>query len=52
MKTRLFLVLSLSLVAPLVVSGCGVKSDLLLPNGKVPPKEQKDPSKPPNPNGQ
>ena len=47
MKTRLFLVLSLAIAAPLVVSGCGVKTDLLMPNGKPTPKDQKDPSKPP-----
>jgi hypothetical protein len=29
------------------VSGCGVKSDLLTPDGKPTPKGQKDPSKPP-----
>ena len=37
------------LAAILVVSlaGCGVKSDLLKPDGKATPKAQKDPSKPP-----
>jgi predicted small lipoprotein YifL len=29
------------------VAGCGVKSDLLMPDGKPTPKGQKDPSKPP-----
>jgi hypothetical protein len=50
MKTRLFLVLALGMAAPLVLSGCGVKTDLLMPNGKPTPKGEKDPSKPPNPN--
>ena len=50
MKKQLVLVLSLAIAVPLVVSGCGVKSDLLMPNGKETPKGKKDPSKPPNPN--
>jgi hypothetical protein len=49
---RLRLVLALVLAVPLVAAGCGVKSDLIMPNGKETPKNQKDPSKPPNPNGQ
>lgn len=52
MKTRLFVVLSLALVAPVALSGCGVKTDLLMPNGKPTPKDQKDPSKPPPQNQQ
>jgi len=52
MKTRLFLVLSLAIAVPLAVSGCGVKTDLLRPDGKPTPKDEKDPSKPPQPNGQ
>ncbi len=44
------LLLAFTLVASL--SGCGVKSDLILPNGKTPPKNQPDPSKPPQPIGQ
>jgi predicted small lipoprotein YifL len=46
MKMRLFLALLLVLAAPVALSGCGVKTDLLLPNGKPTPKDQKDPSKP------
>jgi hypothetical protein len=42
---RIALVLLLGLA--LGVSGCGVKSDLLTPDGKTTPKGQKDPSKPP-----
>ena len=29
------------------IAGCGVKSDLLMPDGKPTPKGQKDPSNPP-----
>ena len=29
------------------VSSCGVKNDLVMPNGKPTPKGEKDPSKPP-----
>jgi predicted small lipoprotein YifL len=43
MKLRRILALALALA----VAGCGVKSDLLLPDGKPPPKSEKDPSKPP-----
>ena len=52
MKSRLALVLSLALAAPIALSGCGVKTDLLMPNGKPTPKDQKDPSKPPPQNTQ
>ena len=45
MILRLFLALSLVLA----VSGCGTKSNLDLPNGKPTPKNQHDPSQPPNP---
>jgi predicted small lipoprotein YifL len=43
MKLRVILALALALG----VAGCGVKSDLLTPDGKTTPKGQKDPSKPP-----
>jgi hypothetical protein len=33
------------------ISGCGIKSDLLMPNGKPTPKSQRDPSRPPQPIG-
>jgi len=36
----------------LTVSACGVKSDLMKPDGKPTPKDQRDPSRPPNPIGQ
>lgn len=44
---RLMLVLPLTLAVP----ACGIKSDLLMPNGKPTPKSQKDPSRPPQPVG-
>jgi predicted small lipoprotein YifL len=47
MTLRLVIVLSLALALP----GCGIKSDLLMPNGKETPKGQKDPSRPPQPIG-
>jgi hypothetical protein len=34
-----------------MVSGCGVKNDLMKPNGQATPKDEKDPSKPPYPLG-
>jgi hypothetical protein len=45
MIVRLLLVLGLSLA----VISCGVKNDLIMPDGKDTPKNQKDPSKPPQP---
>ncbi|HJW42512.1 MAG TPA: lipoprotein [Rhizomicrobium sp.] len=30
------------------LAGCGVKNDLVMPDGKPTPRGQKDPSKPPN----
>ncbi len=35
----------------LMVTGCGVKNDLMKPNGRPTPKDEKDPSKPPYPLG-
>jgi len=49
---RLRTIVALMLAVPLIAGGCGVKSDLAMPNGKETPKDKKDPSKPPNPNGQ
>ena len=34
------------------LSACGVKSDLVKQDGKPTPKDQRDPSRPPNPIGQ
>ena len=45
MRLRLVLLLGLSLA----LAGCGVKNDLLMPDGKPTPKDQRDPSKPPQP---
>jgi len=42
----------LSLIVALALSACGVKSDLVMPNGKPTPKSQHDPSRPPQPIGQ
>jgi predicted small lipoprotein YifL len=43
MKLRIILTFFLALA----VAGCGVKNDLVLPDGKPSPKGEKDPSKPP-----
>jgi predicted small lipoprotein YifL len=41
------LLLGLSLI--FAMSACGVKNDLLMPNGKPTAKNEKDPSRPPRP---
>jgi hypothetical protein len=46
MKRFLLLTLAAALLA-----GCGVKNDLVKPNGQPTPKNQTDPSKPPYPIG-
>jgi predicted small lipoprotein YifL len=43
MKRRVILAIALAFA----VASCGVKNDLVLPDGKPTPKGQKDPSKPP-----
>ncbi|HWD27090.1 MAG TPA: lipoprotein [Rhizomicrobium sp.] len=40
-------VVVVALALALSVGGCGVKSDLVMPDGKPTPKGEKDPSKPP-----
>jgi predicted small lipoprotein YifL len=35
----------------MMLTGCGVKSDLIKPNGQATPKTENDPSKPPYPLG-
>jgi hypothetical protein len=35
----------------LLVAGCGVKNELMKPNGQATPKDTSDPSKPPYPLG-
>lgn len=47
------MILRLALIFGLAfaVASCGIKNDLLLPNGKENPKGEKDPSKPPHPLG-
>ena len=47
MKRRIFALVALSLF----LVGCGVKTDLVMPNGKDTPKTQKDPSQPKHPLG-
>lgn len=42
----------LSLGLALALTACGVKSDLVMPDGKTTPKSQHDPSRPPQPIGQ
>jgi predicted small lipoprotein YifL len=44
--------LILAFAVALSVSGCGVKNDLVLPDGKPTAKGEKDPSKPPLPQQQ
>ena len=46
MKSKVIL-----LMMVLAVAGCGVKNDLARPDGKVTPRDQPDPSKPPYPIG-
>ena len=42
----------LAAVLGFVLSSCGVKTDLMTPEGKTTPKTQRDPSRPPQPIGQ
>ena len=41
-----------ALILVLLSYGCGVKSDLEIPSGRLPPQEENDPSRPPQPLGQ
>ena len=41
----------LAALAALVLTGCGVKNDLIKPNGQSTPRDEHDPSKPPDPLG-
>jgi len=43
--------LTLVLIVPLLLAGCGVKNDLVKPNGHPVTKDEPDPSKPPYPIG-
>jgi len=38
-------------VLAIAVAACGVKNDLVKPNGQAPTKDEHDPSKPPYPLG-
>jgi predicted small lipoprotein YifL len=40
------------LLALVFLASCGVKNDLILPDGKQTAKNRRDPSKPPNPIGE
>ena len=40
--------LLLSFTLAFSLAACGVKSDLVMPDGKPTPKNEKDPSKPPS----
>ena len=42
---RVLVVLALALPA----AGCGTKTELLMPDGKPTPRDQRDPSQPPSP---
>jgi predicted small lipoprotein YifL len=44
--------LMLAFVLVFSLAGCGVKNDLVLPDGKQTAKGQHDPSKPPQPIGE
>lgn len=39
--------IALAMALALALAGCGVKNDLVMPDGKPTPRDQKDPSKPP-----
>ena len=41
--------LIMAMALALAVSACGTKTNLDMPNGKPTPKNQHDPSQPPNP---
>jgi predicted small lipoprotein YifL len=46
-RTSRAMTIVLMMAAMTSLSACGVKSDLMLPDGKPTPKGEKDPSKPP-----
>ena len=39
-------------VLALALAACGVKNDLEIPSGRLPPQDETDPSRPPTPLGQ
>lgn len=43
--------LAVLIALSLLMAGCGVKSELVKPDGQPTPKDQPDPSKPPYPLG-
>lgn len=46
---NLFVRVALALALMLPAAGCGTKTELLMPNGKPTPHDQRDPSQPPSP---
>jgi hypothetical protein len=50
-RSRLLPGLITIMLLALAVSSCGVKNDLIKPNGQTTPKDTPDPSKPPYPIG-
>lgn len=46
-KASFRLLIAFALVLP--AAGCGTKTELLMPNGKPTPRDQRDPSQPPSP---
>jgi predicted small lipoprotein YifL len=46
-RTMLKLLVAFALMLP--VAACGTKTELLMPNGKPTPHDQRDPSQPPSP---
>jgi predicted small lipoprotein YifL len=47
-----FRVLAVAAALSVALAACGVKNDLVMPDGKPTAKNQKDPSKPPLPIGE
>lgn len=51
MIVRWLLAFSISIALALPLSACGTKSNLDMPNGSKPAKDERDPSRPPQPIG-
>jgi predicted small lipoprotein YifL len=52
MIARRVIAIALALAFVLPLAACGTKTNLDLPNGKPAPKNERDPSRPPQPIGQ
>jgi predicted small lipoprotein YifL len=48
-SAAIFVRLLIAFALMLPVAACGTKTELLLPNGKPAPRDQRDPSQPPSP---